>query len=220
MGVYYDTQAIISYLLNEKGIAMKDIWFYGYCQGSFYAVYAATHFHQIGGVIIDRGIPDYFMMAQKTYSVSEVLYSKVFPSGLKDELPLDPLFIEPDVPFITNGMSNIKRLDACIGINIAPFFFMYGSNDMVINYKQVQALIYSYFNGEDLYFDRKTCKFKSLNAKVTRVHNLKIDHFINFMQLEHQSLNELKRFVEDTINDGSERVNYRVLEKGGVSIKF
>lgn len=55
IGIYYDVQAALTWLVREKNHKLEDIVVYGYCLGAFYATTAALYFPQIGGVIIDRG---------------------------------------------------------------------------------------------------------------------------------------------------------------------
>jgi pimeloyl-ACP methyl ester carboxylesterase len=56
LGVFLDLQAILSYLVNVKGIDMKNIYIYGYCLGSVSAMMGAYYYPSLGGIVTDRGI--------------------------------------------------------------------------------------------------------------------------------------------------------------------
>ena len=204
MGVYYDTQAVISYLIREKGIKMKDIWLYGFCQGSFHAIFAATHFFNIGGVIIDRGLPDYRMMSERSMMFPTGLYDRIFPSGIKDEIVSSSAFIEPEMPFVTRGMSNVNFLDEAAvyeernEVLMAPFFFMYGESDYIVPFNQVKALIFRYLGKNAAEF--RDGRFYRNSKLIKGIYRLKKGHLEFFMKDEDIVAKELNEFIKETVD--------------------
>ena len=196
---------------------MKDIIVYGYCLGSIYATIAATHFTDISGVIIDRGVPDLKMSADrltKSFRPTD-LFDQVFPIGKSDVLPNDANFIQPKIPFVSNGMSNIKRIDDILeaqrnyNIKIAPFFFLYSHWDEFVPMDQTNALISHYLKLKNIEFEvvpsgksgaindeNGIFTSKKTGLRVADVNRITKGHQEFFMKNEPYAAREMKRFID------------------------
>jgi hypothetical protein len=207
LGIYYDVQASISYLVRTQNIPLHQIWFYGYCLGGSYAMTAGSHFTGLGGIILDRAFPSYFGSAHRPFRfipkfAMKRIYNQVFPEGIIDPLGRGVDFVEPDVDFSSSGMSLINMLKEYSGPQV---FFMFGSDDWIIPHYQtlelLQAYTSSWYPDQD-FKDWPLDKFKQLQ----NVAVLQKGHLDFFMKGEDMSRNKLLRFINlvSCINEGED----------------
>jgi hypothetical protein len=159
LGVYYDVQAAISYLVKRKSQPLKSLWINGYGMGGTYATIGATFFPEIAAFILDRSFPDYFSFASHALpyvpkALLRPVYNKVFSRGAIDEIPPNQYFVEPSTPFSSSGMSIVNMFKD--SYDIPDAFFMLGSDDGVIPQAHKLELINSYVGASNFTLEQYT----------------------------------------------------------------
>lgn len=122
--------------------------------GSFYGVIAATHWN-IGGVIIDRGLPSFqstgnrLLFLLPSFIATHINENIVWKVGITDNISADPSrWVEPYRKFKTFGMNNVKML-ASYRSTLTPFQFLYGVHDWIIASYQSRDLLRAFYSSND-----------------------------------------------------------------------
>jgi hypothetical protein len=206
LGIYYDVQASISYLVREQSAQLRDIWWYGNCLGGAYAAMAGTFFTDLGGIVLDRAFPNLLENAYRPFRfVPKIafkrVYKAVFPKGIKDSIEPNEYYVEPRVPFVSTGMSLLKMFEKYQGPEI---FFVYGADDWVIPHYQTLQLVRAYNSRWYTNKHTETWPLNRLN-NLQNVAVVKKGHYGFFLKDENVAEAKLLRFIRvvNCIQDSS-----------------
>lgn len=192
LGIFYDVQATLSYLVNERGINISSIWWYGYCLGGTYAITGASFFPQTAGVILDRAFPDSISNVARAWLVvpkiliNGALFQFLFPQGIADDIAPKESIIEPDVPYETSGMSMVNMFNR---YTLPGVFFLYGENDWIIPHYQTLAMFEAYTGVKN-----RDLEFYSNKSDIAMIHKGHLDFF---MTDEEIAKTKLLKFIND-----------------------